>query len=335
MSPRSSTLAGVNGAIARAPAARRSAPSLRPGALRGLAARFHGNRLLFAGRGVVERRVEALARAFGFAFFALARALEQPCQRRRRRRARPSGRPRGIPRAGSVPDRPAIRMSSSASEEIATVWAWPWPSIQRPRSARPPMRRTSLREVGDRVARVMCAQARLGAQLAQDARDRGEGGAVERVGAVGRHDRVEHERFDVARVGLGVVARRPSCRRRSRTGRAFHSLPPRGSPRCRRRCRRSCRSGASARAAAAHRRSPARAAQARSRIRSRGRRAGARGRCRAGRTRSDRAWRRSARAAARTVRRTGAPPARARRRARSRRSARFARPERGGGGSPA
>ncbi len=45
----------------------------------------------------------------------------------------------------------------------------------------------------------------LGAQLAQDARHRGERRAVERFGPVGRHDRVEHQRFDVAGVLLGVL----------------------------------------------------------------------------------------------------------------------------------
>ena len=50
--------------------------------------------------------------------------------------------------------------------------------------------------------------ARAGAQraeLAQDARDRRERRAVERIGSVRRHDRVEHERFDVARIVLRVL----------------------------------------------------------------------------------------------------------------------------------
>ena len=44
----------------------------------------------------------------------------------------------------------------------------------------------------------------IDAHLTQDAGDRGEGGALEWVGAVRGDDGVEHERFDVARVGLGV-----------------------------------------------------------------------------------------------------------------------------------
>ena len=60
------------------------------------------------------------------------------------------------------------------------------------------------REVGDGVGGDARAGAR-GAQLAQDPGDRRERGAVERFGAVRRHDRVEHERFDVARIGLRVL----------------------------------------------------------------------------------------------------------------------------------
>ena len=91
-----------------------------------------------------------------------------------------------------------------------------------------------LRQVGDRVRGDVGAGAR-GAKLAQDAGIAANVARFERFGAVGRHDRVEHERGHVARVGLRVVARRPSCRRRCRTARAFHSRPPDGSPRCRRR----------------------------------------------------------------------------------------------------
>ena len=60
------------------------------------------------------------------------------------------------------------------------------------------------REVGYGVGGDVCAGS-PGAELAQDAGDRRERRAIERVGPVRRHHRVEHQRFDMAGVGLRVL----------------------------------------------------------------------------------------------------------------------------------
>ena len=182
--------------------------------------------LLFADRRVVQRRVEALARTFFFAASPRSAALRSrrasgavsPCAAERDR-----GREFGAQRRFEIARDQHVR--SARWRRYASVWAWPSPSIQRPRSAPAPMRLTSFARSAAGFGRDVRARAR-GAQLAQHARDRRERGPVQRFGPVRRHDRVEHERFDVARVRLGVLARPPSCHRRSRTARAFHSPPP-------------------------------------------------------------------------------------------------------------
>jgi hypothetical protein len=60
------------------------------------------------------------------------------------------------------------------------------------------------REIADGIWSDLGAGS-CGAQLAEDARDRRECGSVERVGAVGGHDRVEYQRLDVTRVVLRVL----------------------------------------------------------------------------------------------------------------------------------
>ena len=194
---------------------------------------------------------------------------------------------------------PSSSISTRSPEEIATRWAWPLPSIQRPRSRLRRAAREDLAQVADGVRGDAGAGA-LGAELAQDAGDRGERRTVQRVRPVGRHDRVEHERFDVARVGLGVALGDlravggpvqdelfvpAGLADRLDVGDGFGG-----------RVRAACGSELARRT----RRAPARARPGSAPLRSGGRRAGGRVRCRAGRRRSGRVSRQSARAVVRT-----------------------------------
>ena len=164
-----------------------------------------------------------------------------------------------------------------------------WPSIARP------CRRRAIHALCTSRARsatglaVMCAHAVEGAQLAQDARDRSERGALERFRPVGRNDRVEHQRFDVIRVVLGVLLRDLGAV----AGAVQHELFI--AARLADRLDVGDRIGGRVEAAAGPELVAARFDQRAERVgtgrgvRRRGRKADRRGRCRAGRRRSDRA----------------------------------------------
>ena len=314
-------------------AARRSAPSLRPGAYPDSTVRLQGN----------SSSSQLVAKYSGVSKLSLGLSSSAPSPRSAASRSRrASGAPsplaaeRDRRREFGAQHRFEVAGDQHGEQlvrgDAKRVGADLPPSIQRPLMAPPPIRRTSLAR-SPTGWRVMCAHARTSAQLSQHARDRRERRQVERFRSVRGHDRVEHERRDAVGVGLRVAL----GHLRAVGGAVQHEL----FVAARLPDRLDVGDGVGGRVVAAGRADLggafgellSRRARPR-RVRSDGTTAGARGRCRAGRTRSDRAWPRSARAGARTVRRTGSPPAPGRPRARSRACA-LPRPARDGGASPA
>jgi hypothetical protein len=172
---------------------------------RGGADRLKGNSsssqlvaLFFAVGRVVERVVEVFAFAFAFA------ALRCGDQTRQGGRVSVYGGPVrghefGAQQRREVPGEQQ-REQVAGGDRRAAAGAVGLDDARAQRPAAHPAH--DLAQVGHRVSGHVRARVR-GAYLAQHARDRLEGLALERFGPVGRYDRVEDQRFDV----LGIVLR--------------------------------------------------------------------------------------------------------------------------------
>ena len=240
---------------------------------------------------------------------------------RRLRRSSGAVSPRTADRSapGRAARRPGSKSPESSTENspkrsIRRFRRRPRESTTRPVSGPPAKRWTRRADVGRRVEPE--PGARAPAQLRQHARDAREGAAVERVGAVGLHDGVQHHAVHARRVAQRVCGGRAGAVGDAEQGELGGAELAGGRRRGRRRCRGSCRRRGAGRGA---RRSPPRPRRRAgcSTAPAAGSAAARSGRCRAGRPRSGRGDRARCRTASseskpkRAVADWPGPPARA------------------------
>ena len=198
--------AAVNGANVLGRSACDRAPALAARRVFGAAARLHGKASLRSSWRSTAACRSLVAFGFVFAFPAALRALEPGARAARCRR-------RAADRMAAGNSRAQRRFEKSPCEQdFQQVFRGHGDPVARARgrrsSARAARGGACVRRRGRGRATGLCGDVRArapGAQLAQDARHRGERRAVQRFGPVRRDDRVEHQRFDVARVVLRVL----------------------------------------------------------------------------------------------------------------------------------